>query len=393
MGTLTIPLDTFEIDVPRAKWYTIFDKDDGEEGQIFINITVSSLWSDPRIITAHDKKQFAGVLTIVLKEARGIKIADINRFGTGKSDPFAVVEVGRSRYRTRTIYNTLKPKWNRKFEFLINDVYSLVTITVNDEDKGQSFDFLGRIKLSLLDLPLGETWVALKSEDLLERAQGDILLEANFTYDKVKAIQGLLQPREISYAFEKEPKFSSKQLSTNIARVKGALTDMATPFQILATISGGECTLIVASIFLVVWYYVCLHSQLWHTPYWVIVALYLEKWKPKPKKALAADEDGNVFDVQYEDSDDAENKPTKKKKKKPKAKGKGLFKEYQTFKRLAKDQYGTINSMASWLERVKNLFLWHQHAIAWAVVLTLIFASITIYILRPFIKYGVLLGG
>lgn len=394
MGATSISLESFELDVPKAKWYTIRDSEGGEEGQVFVNVTVSSLWSDPRIITAHDRKQVAGVLTIWIKEARGIKVADANRFGTGKSDPFAVVEVGRSRYRTRTIYNTLRPKWDRKFEFLVNDAYSLVQITLNDEDQGQSFDFLGRIKLSLLDLPAGETWFALKSEDLLERAQGDLLIQASFTYNRVKAMQGLLLPREVSYTFDKEPKFNSKQLSENIARVKTALSDMATPFKTLAAISGGDCTLFIATIFMFVWYYFCLYSQLWHTPYWVIIALYLEKWKPKAKKALAADEDGNVFDVQYEDSEDEENKtPAKKKKKKTKAKGKGLFKEYQTFKRLAKDQYGTINNVASWLERVKNLFFWHQHTIAWAAVIGLLLISIVIYILRPYIKYGMLFGG
>lgn len=394
MGATSISLESFELDVPKAKWYTIRDSEGGEEGQVFVNVTVSSLWSDPRIITAHDRKQVAGVLTIWIKEARGIKVADANRFGTGKSDPFAVVEVGRSRYRTRTIYNTLRPKWDRKFEFLVNDAYSLVQITLNDEDQGQSFDFLGRIKLSLLDLPAGETWFALKSEDLLERAQGDLLIQASFTYNRVKAMQGLLLPREVSYTFDKEPKFNSKQLSENIARVKTALSDMATPFKTLAAISGGDCTLFIATIFMFVWYYFCLYSQLWHTPYWVIIALYLEKWKPKAKKALAADEDGNVFDVQYEDSEDEENKtPAKKKKKKTKAKGKGLFKEYQTFKRLAKDQYGTINNVASWLERVKNLFCWHQHTIAWAAVIGLLLISIIIYILRPYIKYGMLFGG
>jgi hypothetical protein len=65
------------------------------------------------------------------------------------------------------MYGTLKPKWDRTFEFLIYDVFSLVKITVNDEDQGQSFDFLGRVSLSLLDLPQGDTWSVLPHDVLL----------------------------------------------------------------------------------------------------------------------------------------------------------------------------------------------------------------------------------
>ena len=67
--------------------------DGGEEGQIFVNIVVSKLWSEPRIITSLERKQCAGVLKITVKEAKGLRIADAGRFGGGKSDPFCVVEV------------------------------------------------------------------------------------------------------------------------------------------------------------------------------------------------------------------------------------------------------------------------------------------------------------
>mmetsp|Transcript_7755 Transcript_7755/g.22897 ORF Transcript_7755/g.22897 Transcript_7755/m.22897 type:complete len:821 (+) Transcript_7755:150-2612(+) len=394
MGLTTIPLDMFELDVPTAKWYNIEDADGTDvQGQVFCNITVSSLWSEPRIITSHDRKQVAGVLTLWVKEARGLKAADVVRFGTGKSDPFCVVECGSSRYRTRTIFSTLRPKWNRKFEFMIDDVYSLVNITVNDEDKGQEFDFLGAVTLSLFDLPTGETWLALKSQDRLERAQGDILVEAVFTYNQYKAMTGLLKPRAKSYVAEKDPKFTSKKLNANIKRVKDAVGDLSAPFKFLGGISSGKCGAVVGVLFTLVWYYFCMHAKLWHVPWWIIGGLYVERYRPKPKKALAADEDGNVFDVQYEDSDSEDGKKPKKKKKPKKTKGKGLFKDYQTFKRLAKDQYGTINDSASWLERVKNVFLWHQVTITWAVVILLLVTALTIYLFAPMIKYMLLIGG
>jgi hypothetical protein len=64
-------------------------------------------------------------------------------------------------------------------------------------------------------------------------------------------------------------------------------------------VSGGQCSSLAGVLFVCLWYYVCLFSQLWHSPYWVITWMYIYKWSPKPKKELQADEDGRVFDVQY----------------------------------------------------------------------------------------------
>jgi hypothetical protein len=56
-------------------------------------------------------------------------------------------------------------------------------------------------------------------------------------------------------------------------------------------------------------------------------------------------------------------------------------------------RYANLDNLASWLERIKNLFLWHQAVIAWAAVIALLLISFVLAFVGPLLKYLVLVGG
>ncbi|XP_018315969.1 extended synaptotagmin-2 isoform X4 [Mycetomoellerius zeteki] len=53
-----------------------------------------------------------GVLRIHVVQAKHLMKKDIGMLGKGKSDPYAVINVGAQEFRTKTIDNTLNPKWD-----------------------------------------------------------------------------------------------------------------------------------------------------------------------------------------------------------------------------------------------------------------------------------------
>ncbi|NXC19883.1 MCTP1 protein, partial [Corythaeola cristata] len=70
----------------------------------------------------------------------------------GKSDPFCVVELNNDRLLTHTVYKNLNPEWNKIFTFNIKDIHSVLEVTVYDEDRDRSADFLGKVAIPLLSV-------------------------------------------------------------------------------------------------------------------------------------------------------------------------------------------------------------------------------------------------
>ena len=89
-----------------------------------------------------------GRMSITIVRAENLTAADLG----GKSDPFAVVQLGNERLRTHTVYKTLHPEWNKTFDLDIRDLSHVLYITVFDEDSNGRAEFLGKIALSLYDI-------------------------------------------------------------------------------------------------------------------------------------------------------------------------------------------------------------------------------------------------
>jgi Ca2+-dependent lipid-binding protein len=126
-----------------------------------------------------------GHLTVKVFRAESLAAADIG----GKSDPFCVLELVNDRLQTNTEYKTLSPEWNKIYSFQVKDIHSVLEITVYDEDRDKTMEFLGKVAIPLLKIKSGEKkWYALKDKKLLNRAKGQILLEMYLSINSVSII-------------------------------------------------------------------------------------------------------------------------------------------------------------------------------------------------------------
>ncbi|XP_045700586.1 intersectin-2 isoform X1 [Phyllostomus hastatus] len=116
-----------------------------------------------------------GRLMVHVIEATELKACKPN----GKSNPYCEVSMGSQSYTTRTLPDTLNPKWNFNCQFVVKDLYQdVLCLTMFDRDQFSPDDFLGRTeipvakirteqeskgpttrRLLLHEAPTGEVWV------------------------------------------------------------------------------------------------------------------------------------------------------------------------------------------------------------------------------------------
>ncbi|XP_058644848.1 multiple C2 and transmembrane domain-containing protein 1 isoform X4 [Onychostoma macrolepis] len=157
-----------------------------------------------------------GVVQVKILRAEGLMAADV----TGKSDPFCIAELCNDRLQTHTVYKTLNPEWNKVFTFNVKDIHSVLEITVYDEDRDRSADFLGKVAIPLLNIRNSEQKAyVLKNKELTGPTKGVIFLEADVIFNAVKASLRTFVPPEQKY-IEEEAKVSKQMLQQNFNRVK-----------------------------------------------------------------------------------------------------------------------------------------------------------------------------
>ncbi|KAI5107508.1 extended synaptotagmin-3 [Silurus meridionalis] len=90
-----------------------------------------------------------GVVRVHVLEAEDLKAMDTKMMGLvkGKSDPYAVLTVGNQRFKTKTIKETLNPKWEEVYEFVVHEAPGQeLEVELYDEDTDKD-DFMGRFNL------------------------------------------------------------------------------------------------------------------------------------------------------------------------------------------------------------------------------------------------------
>ncbi|XP_048706904.2 multiple C2 and transmembrane domain-containing protein 1 isoform X6 [Caretta caretta] len=163
----------------------------------------------------HNMKD-VGFLQVKVIRAEALMAADV----TGKSDPFCVVELNNDRLLTHTVYKNLNPEWNKVFTFNIKDIHSVLEVTVYDEDRDRSADFLGKVAIPLLSIQNGEQRAyVLKNKQLTGPTKGVIYLEIDVIFNAVKASIRTLMPKEQKY-IEEENRLSRQLLLRNFIRMK-----------------------------------------------------------------------------------------------------------------------------------------------------------------------------
>ncbi|XP_018315967.1 extended synaptotagmin-2 isoform X2 [Mycetomoellerius zeteki] len=109
-----------------------------------------------------------GVLRIHVVQAKHLMKKDIGMLGKGKSDPYAVINVGAQEFRTKTIDNTLNPKWDYWCEFIVEEglgAYNTMVAQLFDKDNAGQDDPLGRATIEVNQVKkkgMIDTWVSLE---------------------------------------------------------------------------------------------------------------------------------------------------------------------------------------------------------------------------------------
>ncbi|XP_015113681.1 extended synaptotagmin-1 isoform X2 [Diachasma alloeum] len=88
-----------------------------------------------------------GILRIHVVQAKHLMKKDISVLGKGKSDPYAIISVGSQEFRTKTIDNTVDPKWDFWCEFIVEEsagASNTVITRLFDKDNTGTDDPLGR---------------------------------------------------------------------------------------------------------------------------------------------------------------------------------------------------------------------------------------------------------
>ncbi|XP_078390628.1 extended synaptotagmin-1 [Cetorhinus maximus] len=149
-----------------------------------------------------------GIVRIHLIEATSLESKDtyVKGFIKGKSDPYAIVRVGTQAFMSKTISETVNPKWNEMYEVIVHEVPGqLLEIEMFDKDPDQD-DFLGRMQLDLGEVmknQIVEEWFTLKD---VERGKVRLKLEWLSLYsDPAKLEQALMVNSSITVQNSEEP--------------------------------------------------------------------------------------------------------------------------------------------------------------------------------------------
>ncbi|XP_075219377.1 extended synaptotagmin-like protein 2 isoform X2 [Lycorma delicatula] len=107
-----------------------------------------------------------GVLRVHVVEAKHLMKKDISVLGKGKSDPYAIITVGAQQFKTKTIDNTVDPKWDFWCEFPVEScIGQNVNLQLFDHDDGKKDSNLGRATIEVntaFKKKQTDTWVSLE---------------------------------------------------------------------------------------------------------------------------------------------------------------------------------------------------------------------------------------
>lgn len=124
-------------------------------------------------------------LLVRVIEAKNIPALDPNGF----SDPYVKLQLGRQRFKSKVVKKSLSPSWCEEFIFKVDDLKEELLISVLDEDKYFNDDFVGQIKVPVIqvfeaeDKSLGTAWYTLqpKTKKAKNKDCGEILLTICFS--------------------------------------------------------------------------------------------------------------------------------------------------------------------------------------------------------------------
>ncbi|KAM6930284.1 multiple C2 and transmembrane domain-containing protein 1 isoform 4-T4 [Xenentodon cancila] len=307
-----------------------------------------------------------GVVQVKVIRAEGLMAADV----TGKSDPFCVVELSNDRLQTHTVYKNLNPEWNKVFTFNVKDIHSVLEVTVYDEDRDRSADFLGKVAIPLLNIQNGERKAyALKSKELTGPTKGVIFLEIDVIFNAVKAGLRTLTPIEQKY-IEEEPRVSKQLLLRNFNRVRRCIMFLINTGCYINSCfewDSPQRSICAFVIFVaVVW-----NFELYMIPLALLLPLawnYILIVSGKDTR-----QDVQAVEDLLEDEEEDFDKDDKDSERK------GFMNKLYAIQDVCISVQNALDEVASYGERIKNTFNWTVPFLSWLAIVALGVATIIIY--------------
>ncbi|XP_041519277.1 multiple C2 and transmembrane domain-containing protein 1 isoform X3 [Microtus oregoni] len=319
-----------------------------------------------------------GFLQVKVIRAEGLMAADV----TGKSDPFCVVELNNDRLLTHTVYKNLSPEWNKVFTFNIKDIHSVLEVTVYDEDRDRSADFLGRVAIPLLSIQNGEQKAyVLKNKQLTGPTKGVIYLEIDVIFNAVKASLRTLIPKEQKY-IEEESRLSKQLLLRNFIRTKRCVMVLVNAVYYVNSCFDWDSPPRSLAAF-VLFLFVVWNFELYMIP---LLLLSLLTWN---YFLIISGKDNRQRDTVVEDmledeeeEDDKDDKDGEKK---------GFINKIYAIQEVCVSVQNILDDVASFGERIKNTFNWTVPFLSWLAIVALCVFTVILYFIP--LRYIVLVWG
>ncbi|XP_061216970.1 multiple C2 and transmembrane domain-containing protein 1 [Neopsephotus bourkii] len=325
----------------------------------------------------HNMKD-VGFLQVKVIRAEALMAADV----TGKSDPFCVVELNNDRLLTHTVYKNLNPEWNKIFTFNIKDIHSVLEVTVYDEDRDRSADFLGKVAIPLLSIQNGEQKAyVLKNKQLTGPTKGVIYLEIDVIFNAVKASIRTLMPKEVKY-IEEENRLSKQLLLRNFIRMKRCVIVLINAAYYISSCFDWDSPSRSLAAFLI-FLFVVWNFELYMIP---LALLLLLAWN---YFLIISGKDNRQHDMVVEDmledeeeEDDRDDKDSEKK---------GFMNRLYAIQEVCISVQNILDEVASFGERIKNTFNWTVPFLSWLAIVALSMFTIILYFIP--LRYIVLVWG
>ncbi|XP_055460015.1 multiple C2 and transmembrane domain-containing protein 1 [Psammomys obesus] len=319
-----------------------------------------------------------GFLQVKVIRAEGLMAADV----TGKSDPFCVVELNNDRLLTHTVYKNLNPDWNKVFTFNIKDIHSVLEVTVYDEDRDRSADFLGRVAIPLLSIQNGEQKAyVLKNKQLTGPTKGVIYLEIDVIFNAVKASLRTLVPKEQKY-IEEENRLSKQLLLRNFIRTKRCVMVLVNAAYYVNSCFDWDSPPRSLAAF-VLFLFAVWNFELYMMP---LLLLSLLTWNYfliiSGKENRQHD---TVVEDMLEDEEEEDDKDDKDGEKK------GFMNKIYAIQEVCVSVQNILDEVASFGERIKNTFNWTVPFLSWLAIVALCVFTVILYFIP--LRYIVLVWG
>uniref|UniRef100_H3D7T4 Multiple C2 and transmembrane domain containing 1 n=1 Tax=Tetraodon nigroviridis TaxID=99883 RepID=H3D7T4_TETNG len=317
-----------------------------------------------------------GIVQVKVLRAEGLMAADV----TGKSDPFCVLELNNDRLQTHTVYKNLSPEWNKVFTFNVKDIHSVLEVTVFDEDRDRSADFLGKIAIPLLHVRNGEQKsYNLKNKELTGLTKGVIYLEIDVIYNTIKAALRTVVPAEHKY-LEEEPKVSKQLLQQNFNRVKRCimvLISYGTYINSCFEWESAQRSIISFVLFVVVVW----NFELYMLPLGLLLFLVWNFLFCSGRDTP----DMQSMEAMFEWEDEDEDKDEKE------SEHRGFMDKLYAIQDVFISVQSTLDEAASYGERIKNTFNWTVPFLSRLAITALCLATVLLYLIP--LRYLVLVWG